>query len=106
MHIEDLPVEIIILIFKKLTLQEIESCCKTCYKWRHIGVKYFLTNQFTTFSALDHVTEQYVQEIDFDDPDVVWEFWKECHYYKSNLKFFIFKETFVSFKFSFQLICY
>ena len=84
MHIEDLPVEIIILIFKKLSLKDIESCCKTCYKWRHIVVKYFLAEQFTTFSALDHVTEQCLQEIDFDDPNVVWEFWKECHYHKSK----------------------
>jgi len=41
--INDLPVEVIVLIFKELQHKDIfENCSNTCHKWRDIVIHYFI----------------------------------------------------------------
>ena len=50
--IQDLPPEILLLIFKKLSFKEvIENCSKTCENWERIVVAYFMQPRLKKLSA-------------------------------------------------------
>ena len=41
--IEDVPVEVLVLIFKCLSIQDVfQNCVNTCVKWRYITAQYFM----------------------------------------------------------------
>ena len=53
-NINKLPIEILVVIFKELSLYDVvNNCMQTCQKWRSIIVSFILPKQLFTFANLD-----------------------------------------------------
>ena len=49
---EDLPMEIIVVIFNHLNIQDLQQCCQTCTKWKNIIVQFFFRPQLRTLAMV------------------------------------------------------
>ena len=51
--IQDLPPEILEIIFKKLSLVDVENASRTCVKWREIAAHFFFKSRLQSHANLD-----------------------------------------------------
>ena len=51
--IQKFPTELLVLIFKSLNLTDIETCLKTCMKWREIIAQFILQTSLKKLSKFD-----------------------------------------------------
>ena len=49
---EDLPIEIIVVIFNHLNIQDLQQCCQTCTKWKNVIVQFFFRPQLRTLAMV------------------------------------------------------
>ena len=49
---EDLPMEIIVVIFNHLNIQDLQQCCQTCTKWKNVIVQFFFRPQLRTLAMV------------------------------------------------------
>ena len=103
--IKELGIDELILIFHKLSWNDIINCCKTCQRWKYIAMNYFIKKQFCIFKKLNpdlekYVTEKSLKEVQ-NDEDFILETWEKFQPYKGimtwNLKYvsMFYKLTFI-----------
>ena len=51
--IQDLPPEILEIIFKNLSLVDVENASRTCVKWREISAHFFFKSRLQSHANLD-----------------------------------------------------
>ena len=52
--IENLPVEVLVLIFEYLSFSDVvENCSNTCFKWRYITAQFFIGSYLHTYAIMD-----------------------------------------------------
>ena len=84
---ENLPTEIIILIFQHLPLIDVvDNCLITCNKWQNIVIQYFLCPQLRIFAKLNsklrHDLCNNGWSDDCTDNDLILSLWREFEPYK------------------------
>ena len=53
-NINKLPIEVLVVIFKDLSLHDvINNCMRTCHRWQSIIAAFILPKQLCTFANLD-----------------------------------------------------
>ena len=55
--IQDLPTEILVIIFDKLNMINIESCSETCVRWKYICIRYFFQAYLQEIAKYDDETK-------------------------------------------------
>ena len=60
--IEDLPTEVIVIIFQHLSIKDLQNCSQTCRKWEKIVVQFFFKPQLRSISKFDDFTKKYFQK--------------------------------------------
>ena len=55
---DDLPPEIIVMIFKHLSVTDLQNCCQTCLKWEGIAVDCFFQPQLRSLAEFDDFTKK------------------------------------------------
>ena len=58
--IEDLPTEVIVIIFQHLSIKDLQNCSQTCRKWEKIVVQFFFKPQLRSISKFDDFTKKKV----------------------------------------------
>ena len=84
---ENLPTEIIILIFQHLPLNDVvDNCLITCNKWQNIVIQYFLSPQLKIFAKLNgklrHDLCNNGWSDDCSNNDLILSLWREFEPYK------------------------
>ena len=86
--IKELGIDELILIFHKLSWNDIINCCKTCQRWKYIAMNYFLKKQFSIFKKLNPDLEKYVIEEglkeDQNCEDLILKAWEKFQPFKGN----------------------
>ena len=86
--IQDLPLEIILLIFKHLNLTDILHCSRAYIKWEGIAVKDFIIPQFQIWITLDPdlkrslTNKKWIENC--DDTALILSLWEEFQPFKGN----------------------
>ena len=55
---DNLPPEIIVMIFKHLSVTDLQNCCQTCLKWEGIAVDCFFQPQLRSLAEFDDFTKK------------------------------------------------
>ena len=55
---DNLPPEIIVMIFKNLSVTDLQNCCQTCLKWEAIAVNCFFQPQLCCLAEFDDFTKK------------------------------------------------
>ena len=55
---DDLPPEIIVMIFKNLSVTDLQNCCQTCLKWEALAVDFFFQPHLRSLAEFDDFTKK------------------------------------------------
>ena len=87
--IEEIPAEVIVMIFKKLTLADVENCSMTFTKWKKIAAIFFMKPHLESLSQLDQDFKITLQEAglteDSYNSDLIWTLYKKYKSYKDKV---------------------
>ena len=86
-NINELPTELIVLIFRHLTLGDVvKYCLKVCQRWNDIAIQYFISNYIQTVAILNsNFKNLFLAEgwtSNCDNQEIILKIWNKFNLYQ------------------------
>ena len=79
--IDNLPNEVIVMVFNHLPIEDLQSCSQTCTKWRKLAVHFFFRPQLCILAKFDELMKNTFYEEkwteDCKDDDLIMELYEK-----------------------------